>query len=300
MEEIGNETLNETAEIYPPLPSCCTVLASNISLKATETSLREFFGICGTIKKISIETTNDGDKQIQTALIVFENDEAAKTALFLNDTFIIDSAIIVVPYNGSVSSTSNEGAQSSPTTATQEPPGMFVNALASAYMFGSKAWQSIVEYDQKHKISETINKKANEIDKNYGITDKGKAAVNKVEQVADNIDKKLGITEGTTKIATKTNEKYTQLRERNENTNKFFERLDNVGKSITNTWEDAMKRAQQKVDILREEIKKRENEAQIAKEHDNSNIVEIKMDDLKDEDKEKTLLLAETSTEDKN
>ena len=38
------------------LPSNCTILATNISPKATESSLREFFGICGVIKKISLNS----------------------------------------------------------------------------------------------------------------------------------------------------------------------------------------------------------------------------------------------------
>jgi hypothetical protein len=259
------EQLNEPQISYP-LPSNATIFASNVSLKATESSLREFFGICGEIKSISLQKTTEGEKQFQTAIIVFESDEAAKTALFLNDTFIIDSAIKVSPYTGDLSSDKPQSDQSSESNAqsnAQQPaqdPGMLVNLLASAYMLGAKAWQSVVEFDSKNKISSTIQEKAVAVDTQYKLSEKSSNATKKFTEVANEVDKSLKITENSNKLAEKTNASFVAIKTRNEQTEKFFDSLNVLGQKITTTIEEAVKVGQQKIDLVRSEIKRREEE----------------------------------------
>ena len=204
-----------------------------------------------------------GESTPQSAIIVFENDEAAKTAIFLNDTFIIDSPINVVPYNGEVSpppvSSASQPSQAN-NNQQQQSPGLLVNTLASAYMFGAKAWQKVVEFDKKYHISESIQAQAQKVDNSLGLSQKSQVASEKISEVADNLDKSLKITESTNKIATKSNEKLEQLKHRNEKTEKFFQNLENLGKKISTTWEESMKVAQQKVDLVKAEIQRREEE----------------------------------------
>jgi len=225
------EQLNELQVSYP-LPSNATIFASSVSLKATETSLREFFGICGEIKTISLQKVTEGEKQSQTAIIVFESDEAAKTALFLNDTFIIDSAIKVSPYTGDLPSEKTESQQTNQSNApsnAQQPaqdPGMFVNLLAGAYMIGAKAWQSVLDFDQKNKISSTIQQKATEMDTQYKISEKSQMASKKITEVANGVDKSLKLSENSNKIAEKTNASYVALKSRNEQTEKIFRQFE--------------------------------------------------------------------------
>jgi len=271
------EQLNEEQISYP-LPSNATIFASNVSLKATETSLREFFCICGEIKTISLQKATEGEKQYQTAIIVFESDEAAKTALFLNDTFIIDSAIKVSPYNGDLPSETAQQPASNAQSTTQQPtqpnqdPGMVVNFLAGAYMFGAKAWQSVVEFDSKNKISSTIQQKAAEIDTQYKISEKSLNTSKKLIEAANGVDKSLKVSENTNKFAEKTNASYVAFKSRNEQTEKFFSNLNSLGQKISTSLEDAIKVGQQKIDLVRAEIKRREEEQEKLKaEAPNSN-----------------------------
>eukprot|EP01091_Cochliopodium_minus_P009359 TRINITY_DN2293_c1_g1_i1.p1 TRINITY_DN2293_c1_g1~~TRINITY_DN2293_c1_g1_i1.p1 ORF type:complete len:337 (-),score=134.40 TRINITY_DN2293_c1_g1_i1:91-1101(-) len=253
--------LVENQEI-PSLPSSCTIFVSNVSKKANEKSLREFFGICGQIKTVQLEDAGEN----QNALIVFENDEAAKTAIFLNDTFMFDGTINVIPYSEHVG-TEQPSNNNSPNNTNVQQQGeqpqqnsFWVNSLASAYMFGNKAWKKVIEFDDKHKISATINEKANQLDQNFKISERSKIAAQKLGEFADNIDNSFAIKDKTQKISTKTTETLTNLRERNEKTQTFFQKLDEVGKKIGNTWEDTMKRAQEKIEIVKVEIKRREEE----------------------------------------
>jgi len=268
------------------LPSNCTIFASNISPKATESSLREFFGICGVIKKISLDQTQEGEKSTQTAIIVFETDEAAKTAIFLNDTFIIDSAIQVVPYQGEFSSDSQQ-----PIQEIQPPakPSVFVNALASTYMFGANLWQKAIQFDKQHQITATIQQKAKQVDESLGLSQKTKVVGEKISQVAENVDKSLKITENTNKLAEKSSNSFNALKHRNERTEKFFSNLDVLGKKISNNFEEAKKVAHQKVELVRAEIKRREEEEKA------NNPLE-----LEEMSNEKTFLLSDTDNNNNN
>jgi hypothetical protein len=283
--------VNDEFPSYPLLPSDCTVFASNISMKATETSLKEFFGICGAIKKVSLQAINEGEKHYQTAIIVFDNDEAAKTAIFLNDTFIIDSAITVSPFKGEVPQRTNQTNQTNQQSTSQQTqqtqqPGFFVNALASAYIWGSKAWQKAVEFDDKHKITATIQEKANQVDNSLKISENTKIVVQKVTAASDSLDKSLGITENTNKLANKTADSYNTFKHRNEKTEKFFENLDSMSKKVVSTFEDTMKVAQQKVDLVKTEIHRREDEEKNAK---------IATEEIKEEAKEEKVANENTS-----
>jgi len=215
-------------------------------------------------------STEQNEKATGTAIIVFENEEAAKTALFLNDTFIIDTAISVVPHTGDVSPDSKTTDSNTPATQIQQPsqnnqtqeqaPSLFVNFLASAYMMGVKAWQSAVEFDSKNKITATIKEQAAAVDNQLGFTEKTKAVTKAAgQQISDS---------------------YQKLRQRNEQTQKFFEKMDNLGQKISTSFEDAVKIAQQKVDLVKAEIKRREEEdkkdqvttmEELSEEHINEN-----------------------------
>ena len=57
MENDDGYVLIENSEpLYPNLSSNCTIYVSNVSKKADEKSLREFFGICGQITSVSLES----------------------------------------------------------------------------------------------------------------------------------------------------------------------------------------------------------------------------------------------------
>jgi len=258
MENNDGYVLIENNEpLYPNLPSGTAIYVSNVSNKANEKSLREFFGICGQIKSVTLEPHGEN----QNALIVFENDEAAKTAIFLNDTFMFDGTINVIPYSEHVGNEPNNDNQETQSQTNEESQNSFwVNSLASAYIYGSKAWKKVLEFDDKHKISATINEKATQIDQSWKISERSKIAAQKLNEIAENVDKSFHIQENTQKLTTKTNETLHNLRERNEKTQSFFHKLDEVGQKIGSTWEDAMKRAQEKIDIVKLEIKRREEE----------------------------------------
>lgn len=188
------------------------VFVTNISPNATEKTVSDFFSFCGRITRLNLRSVEGG---AQEAVVVFETDSAAKTALLLTNALIVDRPITVVPHTPQAGD-----AQASPVEASVAAPqnitdrqhavpdaertktSVIASLIAAGYVLGSDTIGKAREIDEKHMISlqlkvgaEQIKAKANEIDKTLHISETATAIRTGVVEKAKEVDEKLHITE---------------------------------------------------------------------------------------------------------
>jgi len=185
------------------------VFVSNISPNATEKTVSDFFSFCGRITRLSLKSVDGGSHE---AVVVFETDSAAKTALLLTNALIVDRPITVVPYVAK-SDEPQAPADAVPQAAITErqhavpdaertKTSVIASLVAAGYVLGSDTIQKARDIDEKHMISlqlnvaaEQIKAKANEVDKALHITETAAAIKTGVVEKAKEVDEKLHITE---------------------------------------------------------------------------------------------------------
>jgi len=192
---------------------------SNISPNATEKTVSDFFSFCGKISKLYLK-----EEESRSAIVQFESESAAKTALLLTNALIVDRPITVVAFavSGQPSTATNEGSS----TLTAENQGTAVDQsqitqrefnvpdeqrtktsvvaslLAAGYVLATDAIDKAKEYDDKHNISlrakvavEMVKVKANEIDQQYGISEKATTVKNAATDKAKKLNEEYHISE---------------------------------------------------------------------------------------------------------
>lgn len=172
-----------------------SVFVSNISQNAVEKAVSDFFSFCGKITRLVLRPASSADGS-QEAIVTFETESAAKTALLLTNALIVDRPITVIPYTPSSSA-----EVSAEVDATQQIPQKPQNApdsertktsvvasmLAAGYVLGADSITKAREVDEKHSISSQLG-----------------VAATQVKAKADQVDKALHISETATTVKTAT------------------------------------------------------------------------------------------------
>jgi hypothetical protein len=168
----------------------------------------DFFSFCGRIIKLSLRK-DAGVDGAQEAVVIFETDSAAKTALLLTNALIVDRPITVVPHVVSAETEAHvEQAQTEITHREFAVPdhersktSVVASLLASGYVLGGDAAAQAREFDEKHMISlqlkvgaEQVKAKANEIDKALHISETANVIKTVTLEKAKEVDEKLGLT----------------------------------------------------------------------------------------------------------
>jgi len=173
------------ADVKPTIPAgSASVIVKNIAPTvdpSTHKVLTDFFSFCGTIAALSI---NPVDDNTVSAIVTFETEGAAKTAVLLNNALINDRAITVeiapsgfVPPNASVPS--DQLPHNSPEPRTE---ASVVQALLdSGYQLGSDALGTAKAWDEQVQLTQSlstgiaaIGTKMGEIDQSWQISTKVK------------------------------------------------------------------------------------------------------------------------------
>lgn len=203
------------------------IFVSKISLEVTESKLKEFFSLCGTIKSMFIRIAED--QKSKTAIIEYETPESVRMALMFNDTFIVDMSIKVIPYIFDIPVADD-------VNVTKPSQDIIINCLASAYIWGEKTWQTILNFDKTNKISQ------------------------KIQQKAIAVDQKLKISEKTTSGLRKIYDYMTISEDSNPSsyTDQFLDRLIALEHKICQTCDGALKIGNDKLNSLRSEIQRRQ------------------------------------------
>ncbi|KAI8971900.1 hypothetical protein BDF20DRAFT_887122 [Mycotypha africana] len=187
----------------PETPSANFVLVKNISADSSEETVKQFFVFCGKIQ--DFELLMDEDQLHQTALIHFERESAAKTAILLSNALIDDSHIVATPYfetnardeegtaSDSETTVSNDGTSASSSGVstprhqeTKAKTRIVAEILANGYILQDQIVAKGLEYDTKYSLTsrftnylQTLTTNVKQMDEKYRIWDKAVEIDNK-------------------------------------------------------------------------------------------------------------------------
>ena len=226
--------MQQTAACVSLVPMSSTlersVLITNLSRKATQQNLIDFFTFCGGIESLVIEEGTP----FNTAIVVFDSVSAAKTASVVSSALIVDAPIRVqlrtsaaAGGSSSPSDTSRDVPPPSGSYEGGEPaaaavkPGFLARSIGTAYC----AWKtldftygvsekakatatsvktSIVSFDQENHISATIKDKLDAVDTKFAISSNLKkasqSAESKINEVATQAKETAPIQAATSKV----------------------------------------------------------------------------------------------------
>lgn len=168
-----------------------TVYVKNISGTTSEKEIKEFFSFCGKITKL--EVTPAGETQ--DAVVTFEKETAAKTALLLDNTQLGKTQVSV----SSASSTKDEeenythnaDRDSDEITQEEKPRSRIIaEYLAHGYVIGDTAAQRAIDLDHKHGVTSRFLQTLQQLDSRTHATDRAKS-----------VDQTYGITNTANKTA---------------------------------------------------------------------------------------------------
>lgn len=190
------------------------MIVKNITATAeppTHKVLTDFFSFCGNIAALSI--TPQGDEPTVVAIVTFETEAAAKTAVLLNNALINDRPISVeIAPSGFVAPTSSVSADQLPHSAQgQRSETSVIQALLdSGYKLSNDAIAQAKTFDEQTGITQTlasgfaaISATVAEIDNSWQISEKAKAVGDSITSTATEVDQ-------TYQISTKAGEVGTQ------------------------------------------------------------------------------------------
>jgi RNA recognition motif-containing protein len=170
------------------------VIVTDISDKATEKTVKDFFLFCGKIKEFELIKDESSDKQI--AYVTFERDTAAKTALMLTNAVIGDSQITVKSADDKNQLDGCDDSLDGALIRTEDKPKgvIFAEILANGYT-----------------LQETIIEKGVEFDAKYGVSNALKQYLAQVQANLKGLDQKYQVSESVTTRATDLNDKFSVL-----------------------------------------------------------------------------------------
>jgi len=259
-----------------------SVIVSNISPSANEKTVSDFFSFCGKISKLFLKK-EDG-KDTSAAVIQFETESAAKTALLLTNALIVDRPISVLPYVGPAVPAQVEPSSPVPEFGTpvdgskitqrdfgnvsddqRSKTSVVASLLAAGYTLANDALDKAKDFDHKHSFSQkaqhavdVVKVKAQEIDTQYGITNKANAMMNSIETTAKKIDSELHLSERANQAAQaikQTAQSGLQKAQENPTVKKGVESMKNTAQKVTQTYNDVKEQTKNEI-----ENKKREKE----------------------------------------
>lgn len=157
-----------------------TVKVSNISPKATELQISQFFSFSGPVISVNLTVEERTDR---VAYVTFADAHSLETALLLTGTLIEDMPIIVEIVDGPCPD--NHHHALNPPQGEVPPPSSTVTSesirkaesvasslLASGYMLSKVALAKAKEFDQKHEMTNKATAHATAIDQKFAVSKK--------------------------------------------------------------------------------------------------------------------------------
>jgi len=194
----------------------------NISPNANEKTVSDFFSFCGKIIKLYLD--KEEGKDTSRAVVEFETESAAKTALLLTNALIVDRPITVTSYppkDAHTPVTPTPGTPVPQEQITQRDFGgvhdadrtktsVLASMIASGYVLATDAVSKAKQYDDEHNITlqlkvgmEQLKVKAHELDQTYGISEKAASVKLQATEKAKKMDEDYKITEKASAAADK-------------------------------------------------------------------------------------------------
>ncbi|KAJ2129884.1 Protein vip1 [Coemansia sp. RSA 678] len=160
-------TINWKTQL-PAHPDPRYIVVEHIHNSASEQEVRDFFSFCGSIQSIEMQPQ---DKEYNRALVVFEQEDAGKTALLLGDAHIKNVSIVVMPLHAqnADSPPNYEHATRAVDTDYKGKPALYVahELMAAGYMLGERVLSRASHYDAKYQVSDRTQTQARSLDNQY-------------------------------------------------------------------------------------------------------------------------------------
>lgn len=170
-----------------------TVKVSNLSSKATERDIHDFFSFSGEIEHIELQSDGDG---LKVAFVTFKDPHAVETAVLLSGATIGDHFISILevedsdppPRASDMTQFLPTGAGNGIGGALYRAQDMMTSMLAKGYVLTKDAMNTAESLDEKHQISANATATVSSLDKKIGFTQaisSGTAAVNEHMKALD-------------------------------------------------------------------------------------------------------------------
>jgi len=189
----------------PSAPTPNIVVVTNISASTNEKVLREFFSFCGEIEELHLIPSGDTQK----AIVRFNRESAARTALLLSNAYLGEKNIFVAPYFDDLPPYVNQDQpldpnQKEPILRQEDKPklSIVVELLANGYVLNDKIIDGAKSFDEKYGVSNTFQSylasakgMASDLDSTYHVSEKIHIVSEDVQKKAGEIDEKYHVSE---------------------------------------------------------------------------------------------------------
>lgn len=177
-----------------------TIKVSNLSPKATERDIHEFFSFSGAIEHIDIESDEEG--ATKTAFVTFTHPEALDTAVLLSGASIVDQIVNIIGVEDYHPNSS--GADKNQTVAATGIGGAVTRAqdvmstmLARGYDIGKDTLSKAKTFDERHQLSASATASVTSLDQKIGLSQKFSTGTAVVNEHVKAFDEKYQVSEKT-------------------------------------------------------------------------------------------------------
>ncbi|KAL2901252.1 Binding partner of ACD11 1 [Bienertia sinuspersici] len=175
-----------------------TVKVSNVSLKASERELKEFFSFSGDIVYLEMKSESE---ESQTAYVTFKDMQGAETAVLLTGATIADKTVTIMlepdyelpPAALAPPADAPGGAQA----ALRKAEDAVTSMLAKGFILGKDAVGKAKTLDEKHQLTSTASTKIATLDQKIGLTEKINMGTSAVNSKVKDLDQKYQVSEKT-------------------------------------------------------------------------------------------------------
>ncbi|KAJ1272562.1 hypothetical protein BS78_06G211900 [Paspalum vaginatum] len=174
-----------------------TVKVSNVSLKAAQRDIQEFFSFSGDIVHVEMQS---GDELSQVAYITFKDNQGAETAMLLTGATIVDMAVIVAPatdYELPSSVLAALEPKDTKPSALQKAEDIVGTMLAKGFILGRDALDKAKALDERHQLTSTATARVSSFDKRIGLSEKISVGTSAVNDKVKEMDQKYQVSEKT-------------------------------------------------------------------------------------------------------
>ncbi|KAJ1280414.1 hypothetical protein BS78_04G230700 [Paspalum vaginatum] len=176
-----------------------TIKVHNVSFKATEQDISEFFSFSGDIVHVELQSC---DERSQYAYITFRDNQGAERAMLLTGATIADMAVIITPatdYKLPASvladlESKNVGGMESALRKAEDIVG---SMLAKGFVLGMDAVEKAKTFDEKHQLTSTATAKVASLDRTMGLSQKFSTGTLVVNEKMKEMDEKYQVAEKT-------------------------------------------------------------------------------------------------------
>lgn len=174
-----------------------TVMVSNLSLKAAQRDVKEFFSFSGDILHVEMQSA---DELSQVAYITFKDKQGAETAILLTGATIVDMAVIVTPatdYEVPASVLAALEPKDGKSAVLEKAEDIVGTMLAKGFILGRDALDKAKALDEKHQLTSTATARVYSFDKRIGLSEKISVGSSVVNDKVKEMDQKYLVSEKT-------------------------------------------------------------------------------------------------------